>query len=204
MAGRGRTAADHPPVALLEEAFALAGAVIRWSIDRQLAAGAQALFVCEPAASTAYLSPRQLAAGVNLLERFVLGPNRALREQLARAECELIFHCCGELTDDFVRAFASLHPVMLSLGSSRCLWEDAALVPEDIVLYGNLPTKTFYSDEACPVARVEEMTRELLRRMRDTRHPFIPGSECDVLSVDGAEQTIRRKVAAFMAVEDVG
>jgi uroporphyrinogen-III decarboxylase len=187
-------------VALLEQAFALASAVIGWSIDKQIEAGARAVFVCEPAASIAYISPRQLATGANLLERFVLGPNRAIQERLARADCELIFHCCGELTDDFVRAFASLRPVILSLGSSRKLWEDAALVPDDVVLYGNLPTKTFYSDEACPVSRVEELTRELLGRMRATGHPFILGSECDVLSVDGAEETIRRKVATFMNV----
>jgi uroporphyrinogen-III decarboxylase len=201
MAGRGRTAADCPPVALLEAAYVIAARVIRWSLDRQLAAGARAIFVCEPAASVAYLSPRQIAAGVNLLERFVLGPNRAVAEQIQKGGGELIFHCCGELTPDFVRAFTTLRPVLLSLGSSRNLWEDAALVPRDIVLYGNLPTKTFYSDETCPLARVEALTRELLTKMRATGHPFMLGSECDVLSVPGAHETIRRKVAAFMAID---
>lgn len=200
-AGRGRTAADNPQVALLEKVFELGQRVIAWSIDKQLAAGARAVFVCEPAASTAYLSPRQIAAGVNLLERFVLGPNRRVKERLERAGCELIFHCCGELTPDFVRAFVTLRPVILSLGSSRKLWEDAALVPKDIVLFGNLPTKSFYSDETCPVTAVQDKARELLAKMRATGHPFILGSECDVLSVDGAHETIRRKVEAFMNVE---
>jgi len=200
-AGRGRTAADNAQVALLEKVFTLGQRVIAWSIERQLAAGARAMFVCEPAASTAYLSPRQIAAGANLLERFALGPNRALTEQLERAGCELIFHCCGELTPDFVRAFATLRPVMLSLGSSRKLWEDAALLPRDIVLYGNLPTKSFYSDESCPMTAVQEKARELLAKMQATGHPFILGSECDVLSVAGAHDTIRRKVDAFMSVE---
>jgi hypothetical protein len=31
-------------------------------------------------------------------------------------------------------------PVILSLGSSRVLWEDAQLVPKHVVLYGNLPS----------------------------------------------------------------
>ena len=81
-----------------------------------------------------------------------------------------------------VHAFATrLHPAILSLGSSRKLWEDAAVVPKDVVLFGNLPTKNFYSDAAVPIERVEEMTRDLIRRMAETRHPYIVGSECDVL-----------------------
>ena len=201
MAGRGRTAGENPQVALLERTLELATRTILWSIERQLAAGARAMFVCEPAASTAYISPRQLAAGAKLLERFVLVPNRRIKQRLTEAGCELIFHCCGELTPEFIRTFVQLDPVILSLGSSRTLWEDAALVSKSIVLYGNLPTKSFYSDEVCPVARVEAMARELVGRMRATGHPFILGSECDVLSVPGAHETIRRKVDAFMNVQ---
>ena len=200
MVGRGRTAAESPPVRLVEGMLEVATRVILWSVEKQIAAGARALFVCEPAASTAYLSPRQIAAGAALLERLVLAYHRRLRARLRDAHVELIFHCCGELTPEFVRAFATLEPVILSLGSSRKLWEDAALVPRDIVLYGNLPTKNFYSDEVCPLAAVEAQTRELLSRMRATGHPFILGSECDVLSVPGAHEIIRRKVEAFMNV----
>ncbi len=200
MAGRGRTAAENPQVALLEGVFELATQTVLWSIEKQLDAGAQAILICEPAASTAYISPRQLAAGANLLERFVLAPHRRIKARLTAAGCDLIFHCCGELTADFVRTFVQLDPVMLSLGSSRVLWEDAALVPKNIVLYGNLPTRSFYSDEACPLAAVEAQAVRLLREMSAIGHPFILGSECDVLSVPGAHETIARKVDAFMNV----
>ena len=91
-----------------------------------------------------------------------------------------------------------MDPAILSLGSSRLLWEDAALVPKTTVLYGNLPTKQFYSDQLVSVAKVQQLSRDLTRRMREVGHPFILGSECDVLSVPGSEQTIKAKVAAFL------
>jgi len=91
-----------------------------------------------------------------------------------------------------------VRPAVLSLGSSRRLWEDAAVVPKDVVLFGNLPTKHFYSDETLPMDAVRSMTRHLVERMRETAHPFILGSECDVLCVAGAGDTIRRKVEAML------
>jgi hypothetical protein len=36
--------------------------------------------------------------------------------------------------------------------------------------------------------------------MRGTGHPFILGSECDVLHVPEAAETIRRKVEAMLTV----
>ena len=45
---------------------------------------------------------------------------------------------------------------------------------------------------------VRSMTRDLVERMRATAHPFILGSECDVLHVPGAAETIRRKVEAML------
>ena len=98
------------------------------------------------------------------------------------------------------RTRLSFESAMLSLGASRLLWEDAALVPRDIVLYGNLPSKQFYSDATMPAARVRELAGELLQRMRATGHPFILGSECDVLNVPGSEVRIREKVKAFLEV----
>jgi len=89
--------------------------------------------------------------------------------------------------------------VILSLGSSRRLWEDAALVPKTTVLYGNLPTKRFYSDALIDLDQVRRLTVELLHRMRAADHPFILGSECDVLSVPGHEQTIIGKVQEFLS-----
>ena len=92
-----------------------------------------------------------------------------------------------------------LNPVILSLGSSRKLGEDAALVSKDVVLYGNLPTKNFYSDSVMPLEKVRELAREIPARMRAVGHPHILGSECDVLHVADSIDTIARKVqAAFL------
>jgi hypothetical protein len=100
-----------------------------------------------------------------------------------------------------VEAFANrLHPVILSLGGSRKLWEDARLVPSDVVLYGNLPTRSFYSDGAMPVDEVLRRTAELVANMKACGHPHILGSECDVLFVPEAREAILAKVDAMMAV----
>lgn len=101
-----------------------------------------------------------------------------------------------------VRQFAlELRPAVLSLGSSRNLWEDAAGVPEDVVPFGNLPTKTFYSDATMPIEEVTRLTRETVRRMAGCGHAHILGSECDVLYVPDAAETIRRKVDAVLTCE---
>jgi hypothetical protein len=98
-----------------------------------------------------------------------------------------------------VRQFAiELRPAVMSLGSSRNLWEDAAVVPKDIVLFGNLPTKTFYSDSVMPLEEVLRRTSELSGHMAACGHPHILGSECDVLHVPGAAETIRLKVDAML------
>ena len=123
---------------------------------------------------------------------------RRIKAFLDERGVDLIFHCCGELTDQMVQQYASLEPVILSLGSSRVLWEDARLVPKHVVLYGNLPSKRFYSDELVTREQVEQLSCELIARMREVGHPFILGSECDVLSVEGCEQTIKEKVQAFI------
>jgi hypothetical protein len=87
---------------------------------------------------------------------------------------------------------------VLSLGSSRRLWEDAAVVPDEVVLFGNLPTKHFYSDATLSVEQVREQTRALVRRMHGAGRPFILGSECDVLHVPEAAEAIRGKVEAML------
>lgn len=195
MAGARVSADEDSSVCLVERCLALAEATVLRSAEAQIAAGAKAVIVCEPAANTVYLSPRQLRAGSDILERFVLAPNRRVRSVLEDRGVDLIFHDCGELTPDMVRQFASeLRPSMMSLGSSRKLWEDAALIPDDIVLFGNLPTKTFYSDAAMPVEEVRRRTLDLMSQMAGCGHPHIVGSECDVLHVPEAADTIRRKV----------
>jgi hypothetical protein len=124
--------------------------------------------------------------------------NLALREQLRSRGVDLIFHDCGELLDGMVQRFATLDPAIMSLGSSRLLWEDAKLVPKSTVLYGNLPTKHFYSDALVSVEKVRQLSRDLIRQMGELGHPFILGSECDILSVPGSEQIIKDKVEAFL------
>ncbi|MGC4050586.1 MAG: uroporphyrinogen decarboxylase family protein [Paludibaculum sp.] len=199
MSGNGVTAEEDDGVRLVERCLELALLTVLRSARAQIEAGAKAIIVCEPAANTVYLSPRQLRGGSGLLERFVLEPNRQLRALLEESGVDLIFHNCGALTTDLVRQFATaLRPRVLSLGSSRRLWEDAAAVPKDIVLFGNLPTKTFYSDSVMPEEEVVRLTLELKAKMMECGHPHILGSECDVLHVPDSAETIRRKVHAML------
>jgi hypothetical protein len=193
--GSGVAREDDPQVRLLYDCLEAAESAVHASVRRQLQHGARAMLVCEPAASTAFLSPRQIKAGSPIFEQLVLEPNARIRAILSEAHADLIFHDCGELTAEMVRAFATrLDPAVLSLGSSRKLWEDATLVPRSVVLYGNLPSKSFYSDGAMPVEEVRRCTSELVDAMRARGHPHILGSECDVLHVPEASETIWRKV----------
>ncbi|MFA4943703.1 MAG: uroporphyrinogen decarboxylase family protein [Lentisphaeria bacterium] len=201
LAGAGLTGEDEPEVKTVETVLELAVAVISRSFQAQAAAGAKLFFVAEPAANKVYISPNQMAEGSDVFERMALKYMRRLKAQMDAAGVDLLFHCCGELVDEMVRGFASLRPAILSLGSSRQLWEDAALVPKDIVLYGNLPSKKFYSDDLITVAGVETMSREFLAKMKATGHPYILGTECDVLSVKGCE---RQLLAKAMAVVEGG
>ncbi len=198
MAGTGATAEDDPEIGLVERLLDMSFATITAYLEAQMDAGAKALVLCEPAANGVYFSPNQLAASYDVFERYVMRYCRALRDQLESRGVDLIFHDCGELQDGMVTRFASLDPAILSLGSSRELWHDAALVPRSTVLYGNLPTKQFYSDELMSVDRVRDLAAGLAARMRACGHPFILGSECDVLSVSGREAAIQAKVAAFL------
>lgn len=195
LGGMGISGDDDPEVQLVETALELAVEMILRSLEAQVAAGAKVFFMAEPAANKVYLSPNQLAEGSDVLERFVLRHNRRIRERLEQHGVNLFFHCCGELTDEILQGFCSLKPAVLSLGSSRHLWEDAARVPKDIVLYGNLPSKRFYSDDLISVAELQRQAVDLEQRMQQAGHPFILGTECDVLSVPGCEVTIARKVA---------
>jgi uroporphyrinogen-III decarboxylase len=202
LSGRGIAADEEPLVLLAERALALAEATVHRSLRAQLDAGAAAVIVCEPAASSLFLSPRQIAAGSPVFDRFVVEPLLRLKGLLHERRAQLVFHDCGELVTPMVEALATrVRPAVLSLGSSRRLWEDAAVVPTDVVLFGNLPTKHFHSDETLPIERVRELTRELVERMRGTGHPFILGSECDVLHVPDRGDTIRRKVEAMLTEE---
>jgi uroporphyrinogen-III decarboxylase len=198
MAGMGIGAAEDAEVQRMESALELALMTVRASVRAKMEAGARAVCVAEPAANAVYLSPRQIARGSDIFERYVMRPLVELRGLLAEGGVDLMFHCCGELTEGMVRRFGELDPAIMSLGSSRRLWEDARLVSSQTVLWGNLPSKRFYADEL-PVKAVVERAAELAGRMREAGHPFIMSSECDVLSVGGREQVIREKVEAFMS-----
>jgi uroporphyrinogen-III decarboxylase len=198
LAGSGLGADDDPEIRTMETALELAIRTVLRSATAQAEAGAKAVMVAEPAGNRVYVSPKQIDAGSDIFERCVTKYNRVLRDALAQRGVDLIIHCCGELTDYMVAKYAELEPVILSLGSSRTLWEDAGIVPENIVLYGNLPSKQFYSDALITRDDVVRLAREMIERMRQVGHPFILGSECDVLSVPGCEHTIKEKCRAFV------
>lgn len=199
MMGMGMGPDDEDDIALVVQVMRLSMAVIMKSLRAQVAAGAKVVFIAEPAANLAYVSPNQIEAGSTLFEDAVLQYNRKVVDYLHGQGVQVIFHCCGELITPMLKGFCSLGPEVLSLGSSRVLVDDAALVPKDIVLYGNIPSKKFYSDDLITVDQVTEMAREIASGMKQAGHPFILGSECDVLSVPGSEEQIRAKVAAILA-----
>jgi len=197
MAGAGVSGADDEMVQLLDETMEMGMQLILHAIEQQVAAGAKAVFIAEPAANKIYISPSQIESGSDVFERYVTAFDGRIRSLLADLGADLVFHCCGELTEYMVGQFAGLDPVVLSLGSSRNLWEDAALVPKTTVLYGNLPSKRFYSDELIDVAQVATRGRELRQKMAEVGHPFILGSECDVLSVPGCQDILMQKAEAI-------
>jgi uroporphyrinogen-III decarboxylase len=200
LAGKGITPAEDAGVRMAEVCLEMAEKTVQRSVREQIRAGARAFLLCEPAANKVYISPRQMETGADTFERFVIQPNVRLKRLMEAGGADLIFHDCGELVPAMVREFATrLDPAILSLGSSRKLWEDAALVPDSVVLYGNLPTKSFYSDSAMPIEKVRQLSAELVAKMREAGHPFILGSECDVLHVPESAATIRQKVEAMLA-----
>jgi len=201
LAGNGFTVQEDEEITIVEGALELAIRTILRSVAAQVKAGAKAIFVAEPAANRVYLSPNQMEDGADIFDRFVMTYNRQLKMYCEEQGVDLIFHCCGELTEAMVRKFTELDPAILSLGSSRKLWEDAALIPKNIVLFGNLPSKQFYSDALITAHQVEAQGETLLAKMRAVNHPFILGTECDVLSVPGCEWCIQQKAMAILHCE---
>lgn len=198
LAGTGLSGGDDPDILTVERCLELAVRTVLRSARQQIEAGARMMVIAEPAANQIYVSPQQIADGSDIFERFVMANLRRVKRLLDDYGAHLFFHCCGEITTDMLRAFCSLDPAILSLGSSRRLWEDAAVVPAGTVLFGNLPSKKFFSDREITTEQVRDLSRELLQRMSATGHAFILGSECDVLSVAGCEEPIHRKVSAMM------
>ena len=199
LASTGLTAAEDPEVDLAERTIELGTKVILAYYKAQIDAGAKAIIVCEPAANLVYFSPNQLENSYEIFDKYVTEPMRRVKSLLDAHGVDLIFHDCGELTTGMVERFATLDAAMISFGCSRLLWQDAPLIPKSTVLYGNLPTKNFMSAQLT-VAEVERLAVNLVEKMRAADHPFILGSECDVLSVPGSEQEILAKVDAFMKI----
>jgi uroporphyrinogen-III decarboxylase len=197
LAGMGMTAEDEPEIGIIERVLELSIRIITHTISLQIKAGAKAIMIAEPAANVVYLSPNQIEDGSDIFDRFVTRYDSQIKELLDRNQVDLIFHCCGELTEYFLKKFVELDPAILSLGSSRKLWEDATMIPKNIVLFGNLPSKKFYSDSLVTQEEVAKMACELVQKMKEVDHPFILGSECDVLSVPGCESTIYNKAMAL-------
>ncbi len=197
LAGSGMGADDEEEIATLEAVLAVATDFVLAYCDAQIDAGAKAIVICEPAANTVYFSPNQLRESYAVFDRYVMDPMRRIRARLDERGADLVFHDCGELDAGMVERFATLDAAIMSLGGSRCLWEDAARVPDSTVLYGNLPSKNFVSS-TLTVAEVERLSGELLERMDACGHPFILGSECDSLHVPGSEGETLAKIDAFM------
>ena len=198
LAGMGMSAEECPEVKTVETLMELSVDIITRSFKAQAEAGAKAFFIAEPAANSVFISPKQMAEGTDVFERIALNYMRRIKAMMDEAGVDLLFHCCGELTDEMIKGFVSLRPVLLSLGSSRKLWDDAAIVPKDIVLYGNLPSKQFFSDDSITVADIRRMSIEYIARMKATGHPYVLGTECDVLSVCGCEKILMTKVMAIV------
>jgi uroporphyrinogen-III decarboxylase len=198
MASMGVTAEEDPEVKMIETLLEMSITLILKYLELKIKAGAKVIMIAEPAANIVYFSPKQIEAGSDIFERYVLKYNMMIKDMLDKYNVDLYFHCCGEITDYMLEQFIKLHPVILSLGSSRILWKDAAIVPKDIVLYGNLPSKKFFSDDEITIDEVKRKSNELIAKMKELDHPFILGSECDVLHVNGCEEKIRNKVKAML------
>lgn len=200
MSASGMTSSDEPDIATVETALEMSITIILKSIKMQLDSGAKAICVCEPAANNVYISQTLMEDGSDIFDRYVISYNKQITKLLSSYDADLIFHDCGELIDKMVLKFNELDPAILSLGSSRKLWEDASLIQKNTVLFGNIPTKKFYSDKDISKEQVRELSLSILENMKKTNHPFILASECDVLSVPGATQTIVEKINAMLTV----
>ena len=170
--------------------------IAHW-VELQIEAGAKAICVCEPAYNTVYISPQQVAAYPEVMDLLVLDHNRRIKATMEKHGVDLIFHDCGELDETLLRSINTMDPAILSLGSPCNLPEVADWISGQTVLMGNLPSKSFYSDAVMDEAAVVVESRNLLEAMRKTGHPFILGTECDVLCVSGCEHTIMKKVVAL-------
>jgi len=165
MLGMGIQPEEEESVATVKKTLELASMIIQRYITMQIEAGAKAIIMCEPAANKVYISPTQVEEGSDVFDRCIMDYAFRIKTLLDKYNVDLIFHDCGELMDFMIGKFVELDPAMLSLGSSRKLWEDAKIVPKTTVIYGNLPSKHFYSDEKITKEQVTDLSRDLIRKM---------------------------------------
>ena len=149
------------------------------SIRSLAAAGTPAIVIQEPELNLRTL-PRPF-------ESVVLEPYARLREVFREAGVDALLQVTGVLTRDHVSGLArALHPAVLSLGPSRRLCEDAALVPKDIVLHGNLAASLFTGSLHDLTRRVERLRRE----MRASGHPHLLGTDGSALLPDALPENL--------------
>ena len=196
-AGTGVKPEDDADVATVHAVLGLAESVVQANCAAQIKAGARAIFLCEPAANRVYFSPRQIRKGATVYDAFVTEPNLRLKQVLDGAGGDLLFHDCGEVIPEMVASFGKLDPKLISFGSQVRLWEVEPYVAKDVVIFGNLPTRKFYSDAEVPLEAIEGLVNEIEEKLGATGHPFIVSSECDVLSMPGYEKTIMTKINAM-------
>ena len=199
MAGTGVEAEDDDEVAMIHAVLRLSESIVHATCAAQIKAGARAIFLCEPAANLVYFSPNQIRSGSTIYDDFVIQPNLRLKALLDVTQTDLLFHNCGELIPEMVSAFGTLKPKVISFGSTVSLWEIEPYVASDVVLFGNLPSKKFYSDEDVPLSGIVDLVVEIEAKLASSGHPYIISSECDVLSMPGYESTIMAKVNAMCA-----
>lgn len=197
LAGSGVSAAESDEVALVSSLLPWCEHIVMRYCQAQLEAGAHAVFICEPAANDVFFSPNQLEDGSSVFLDFVIEPNRRIKTVIESAGADFLFHDCGSLSMRMVEALSDLHPALLSVGSAVKLWEIEPHVADDIVLFGNLPTKKFYSDDEVPLEKIPSMVNEIERNLEPSGHPYIIASECDILSMKGYESIIKKKVEAL-------
>lgn len=129
-----------------------------------LDAGADVIAVLEP--SAVMLSPRQF-------EEF---SGRYFSYLVEELKSPLILHICGDTTH-LLEKMSRIGAIGLSLDSLVDLKEASEIVPEDVVLIGNLdPVKVFLQSNPEEVAKA---TRDLLNRMKGVSN-FILSSGCDL------------------------
>jgi uroporphyrinogen-III decarboxylase len=201
VAGDGAPGGDND-VATIRAVLGLAESIVHANCAAQIKAGARAIFLCEPAANRVYFSPRQIRKGTSVYDEFVTEPNLRLKQLLDDNSVDLLFHDCGEVIPEMVTSFGKLNPKLISLGSQVKLWEVEKYIAKDVVIFGNLPTRKFYSDDEVPLEAIDGLVADIQEKLGATGHPFIVSSECDVLSMPEYEKRIMAKINAMCSCRD--